>query len=206
MPDIVIGGVGVLKDHCRINFDGTTVTLIPNSEPNTAKVFVNGKLVIDETPLMHNDRILFGTHNYFVLNDPSQIESSDIDWELANKEVIQDQLNAITSDQDELLQKKMKEMEEKFEAERKKAEEEAKNRMEEHIKNMEEKKLAMEKEYQDKIGELKKLGGREGEVKKLQDEMNQKKAEGDKEMKEAEETLQRQTDSELKKQKRLKEQ
>lgn len=196
MPDIVIGGVGVLKNHCRVNFDGTTVTLSPNPDPNAAKVFVNGKLVAEPVTLAHNDRVLFGSHNYFVFNDPSMPENSTIDWDYANKEVIQDQLKAITSDQDEVLRAKLKEMEEKYESERRNAEEEAK-------KLVEERRLALEKEYQDKIEKLQSQGGSEGEVKKLQQEMKEK---GDQAVKAVEEDIQKKNAKELNRKKKLKDQ
>jgi len=192
MPDIVIGGVGVLRNHCKISFDGTNVVLVPNPDPNVAKVFVNGKLITEPTKLKHSDRILFGSHNYFLLNDPSNQENSSIDWDYANKEVIQDQLNAITSNQDELLQAKLKEMEEKYEAERKVADEEAK-------KLIEERRLELEKEYKEKMEQLQKQGGSEGELKKLKEEMK-KKGEA------VEEDIQKKSAKELNKKKKMRDQ
>eukprot|EP01022_Parablepharisma_sp_SALTPOND_P016704 TRINITY_DN250_c0_g1_i1.p6 TRINITY_DN250_c0_g1~~TRINITY_DN250_c0_g1_i1.p6 ORF type:complete len:390 (-),score=89.51 TRINITY_DN250_c0_g1_i1:1625-2794(-) len=206
MPDIVIGGVGVLKNHCTITFDGSALTLAPSADPNAAKIFVNGKLVTEPVELAHSDRILFGAHNYFVVNDPSQPENNSIDWDYANKEVIQDQLKAMTSDQEALLQKKLKEMEEKYEAERKKAEEEAKKKLEEQMKEVEEKRLAMEKEYEEKMKQVQEKGGSDDEVKKLQEEMEKMKAEAEKSIKATEENLQKQADEEAKRQKKIKEQ
>jgi len=208
VPDIMIGGVGALKNHCNIIFDGTTLQLIPNADVNAAKVYVNGKLVTEPTALQHSDRILFGTHNYFVVNDPSQPENNAIDWDYANKEVIQDQLKAMTADQEAKLQQKLKEMEEKYsqiEADRLKAEEEAKKKIEEQMKAVEEKRVQMEKEYEEKMKTLQEKGGNEAEVKKLQEEMENAKIEAEQDLKKTEETIKKQADEEAKKHKRMKE-
>ena len=205
MPDIVIGGIGVVKGHCKITLEGGVLKLTPNADTNSAKVHVNGKLVTEPIELNHSDRILFGTHNYFVVNDPSKPEAT-IDWDFASKEVIQDQLKAMTSDQEEILQKKLKEMEEKYEGERKKAEEEGKKKIEEEMKTVEDKRLQMEKEYEEKMKQLQEVGGSDVEVKKLKEDMERMKIEAEKSIKAKEESIQKQVDEEAKKQKKLKEQ
>ena len=206
MPDFIIGGVGVIKAHCSVVMAGSTLKLVPNADFNAAKVYVNGKLVSQEQELVHNDRILFGSHNYFVVNDPSQPENNSIDWDYASKEVISDQLKAITEKQDEILQNKMKELEEKFEAERKKREEETQAKIEAQLKEVEQKRLDMEKEYEEKMQQIKDKGGDADEVEKLKEELEKKKAETESNIKETEAEIQKQADEEAKKLKKLKEQ
>eukprot|EP00826_Nyctotherus_ovalis_P037080 TRINITY_DN3356_c0_g5_i2.p1 TRINITY_DN3356_c0_g5~~TRINITY_DN3356_c0_g5_i2.p1 ORF type:complete len:371 (-),score=152.88 TRINITY_DN3356_c0_g5_i2:724-1836(-) len=206
MPDIVIGGVGVFKNHCQIDFDGKTAQLVPNSNPATAKVFVNGKLVEEPVTLAHNDRILFGVHNYFVFNDPSQAEDGEIDWEYANNEVVKDQVKAMTSEQDEILQQKVRELEEKYEADKKRAEEEAKAQMQEKLKTIEEKRAVLGKQYEERLQQLIDKGGSEEEIAQLKEEMEKVKSEQNESIKEFEEGIQKTASRALKEQQEMKEQ
>lgn len=206
MPDIVIGGVGVSRSHCQIDFDGKTAQLVPNSNPATAKVFVNGKLVEEPVALAHNDRILFGVHNYFVFNDPSQPEDGEIDWEYANNEVVKDQVKAMTSEQDEILQQKVRELEEKYEADKKRAEEEAKTQVQEKLKAIEEKRAMLGKQYEERLQQLIDKGGSEEEIAQLREEMERVKSEQNESIREFEEGIQKTASRALKKQQEMKEQ
>jgi pSer/pThr/pTyr-binding forkhead associated (FHA) protein len=205
-PDIVIGGVGVLKGHCTIVFQEGKAKIIPNADPSAAKVLVNGKLVTQETELAHNDRILFGSHNYFVVNDPAQPEDPNTTWDMANKEAIQDQLKAVTATQDTLMQQKLKELEDKFELEKKKAAEEAQKKLEEQMKLAEEKKLEMQKEFEEKMKQIEEKGGSEEEKKKLQEDMQKNAEENENAIKKVEENAKKEVDEEEKRVKKLKEQ
>ncbi len=206
MPDIILGGVGILKGHCTMNLADGHLKLLPNPDFNAAKVYVNGKLASQEQELVHGDRILFGAHNYFVVNDPAQPESSSIDWDYANKEVIQDQLKAVTSNQEEILQQKLRELEEKFETDRKKAAEEGEKKLEEQMKSIAQRQQEVDKEFEEKIKQAKANGGSEEEIKKIQEEFKQKKAEATDSIKVTKDGLNKQADEEARKQKRLKEQ
>jgi len=201
-PDIIIGGVGVVKEHCSITLKGNTAKLVPNSNPNIAKVYVNGKLVVEAVGLKHNDRILFGSYNYFVLKNPNEPEDMSIDWEYANKEIFKDQVKALTSGQEEKLQEKIKEMEEKYEAERKIAEENAQKKMEQELKSIEEKYL----EYEEKLKEMKERGGDDIELRQLEEEIQKMEAEKSEGMKTIEKNIQKETERELQKQQRMREQ
>eukprot|EP00826_Nyctotherus_ovalis_P037081 TRINITY_DN3356_c0_g6_i2.p1 TRINITY_DN3356_c0_g6~~TRINITY_DN3356_c0_g6_i2.p1 ORF type:complete len:535 (+),score=200.04 TRINITY_DN3356_c0_g6_i2:1735-3339(+) len=206
MPDIVIGGVGIFKKHCQMSFDGKSAQLIPNPNPATAKVFVNGKLIESPTPLNHGDRILFGVHNYFVFNDPSKPENESIDWEYANNEVVEDQVKAMTAEQDGILQQKLKELEEKFAVDKAKAEEEAKAKIEEKLKAIEEKRVQLGRQYEERLQQLIARGGSEEEIAQLKQEMEKVKAEQTEGLKELTEDMQKKIDRNLKKQLEAKDQ
>jgi pSer/pThr/pTyr-binding forkhead associated (FHA) protein len=197
-PDIVIGGVGVIKGHCMIVNSGGKAKLVPNPDPNAAKVLVNGKLITQEQELAHNDRILFGSHNYFIVNDPSQPEDPTYTWDMANKEAIQDQLKAVTASQEALMQQKLKELEDKYEAEKKKSAEDAQRNFEEQLKLAEDKKIEMQKEYEEKMKQLQDKGASEEEMKKLQDDLVKQKAESEQQIKNAEEESKKQAEEEMK--------
>ena len=140
------------------------------------------------------------------MNDPSQPEDPNIDWDSANKEAIQDQLKAVTASQEALLQQKLKELEDKYEAEKKQAQEESQKKMDEQMKQVEEKKLEMQKEFEEKMKQVQEKGGSEEEVKRLQDELKKQKEEAEKTVKKAEEEMKKEVDEETKKQKKMKEQ
>jgi len=205
-PEIVIGGAGIFKNHCKINFDGKTAELIPNSTPSIAKVFVNGKLLEEPIALAHNDRILFGVHNYFVFNDPSKPEDSKINWEYANEEVVGDQIKAMTLEQDEILKQKQKELEEKYEADKTKSEAEAKGKLEERLKEIEEKKAILGKEYEEKLQQLNNKGGSKEEIAKLKEEMEKAKSEHNEHVKELKERAEKSANRASNKQREIKEQ
>ena len=56
------------------------------TETGDAVVHVNGKDIKGSVELKNGDRILFGTHNFFLLIDPSQALSNELNWEYANNE------------------------------------------------------------------------------------------------------------------------
>ena len=199
-PDFKIGGAGVQRNHCEIDYDGSKAVILPNDDPNNAKVYVNGELVKDVVTLSHNDRILFGSHNFFLYKEASKPEDPSINWEFANNEAVKDQVKAMTSEQEKILQAKIKEMEEKFEEEKKKMEEEAKAKIEEQVKAMEERKAAVRSQYEARIQELREKGGSEDEIRELEEEMRKLDEEQDESIKAAEEGIHKQTDEFIKKQ------
>lgn len=201
-PDITIGGVGATKGHCTIILKGSTVKLIPNKDFNVAKVYVNGKLATEAIIVEHNDRILLGLHNFFVLKDPSKPEDASIDWEYANKEVFKDQVKALTSNQEEKLQAKLKEMEEKYETERRQIEESARLKVEEEMRRAEERYC----EYEQKVKELQEKGGDDIELKKLEEEMRKMRVERKEGMKVVEEKISEKAERELQRQSKAREQ
>jgi hypothetical protein len=76
----MIGGLGIVKKHCQIEYDAETklTSLLPNpDDPDKNKTHLNGKVVLEQTILSHNDRILFGNHNYFLFVVPGEPESEE---------------------------------------------------------------------------------------------------------------------------------
>lgn len=70
--DIPISGIGVATDHNKISFDSKSGQMFihPNVHPKKNKTFVNGKLLKEDMALNNGDRVLFGNHNFYVVNFP----------------------------------------------------------------------------------------------------------------------------------------
>ena len=205
-PHIILGGAGILKNHCVIKLHTSIAEIIPTNDSNPGKVFVNGQLVTQPTVLMHNDRILFGAHNFFVFNDPSQIEDTSVDFNYARDEATKSDVLAITAEQDAILKAKLKEIEEKIDEDRKKAEEKAKTEMEIQLKSMEEKRSTLERQYVNKLKALRAAGGDEAEVRKLKQEMEKMNSNHTKNIKEIEQGMNRKTDEAKRKERLMREQ
>lgn len=47
---------------------------------------MNGELLTEPRALQHGDRVLFGSHHYFLYCDPQVNSEEMIDWEEAMKE------------------------------------------------------------------------------------------------------------------------
>ena len=95
-PDIIVSGVGIAQKHCLINYDAASrqTCLYPNQESEKHSVKVNGALVeSDKVFLQHGDRILIGTHHYYLYTDPAINPDLTYDWEAAMKEANADQMN-----------------------------------------------------------------------------------------------------------------
>ena len=54
--------------------------IVPNEEHDKYQVLVNGSLISSPTPLKNNDRIRFGTHNYFLFVSEDDQADASIDW------------------------------------------------------------------------------------------------------------------------------
>jgi len=53
------------------NEDDRRTVIIPNEEDTKKyRVMVNGELIIEPTVIQHGDRILIGSHHYFLFVDP----------------------------------------------------------------------------------------------------------------------------------------
>lgn len=95
--------------------------------------------------MQHGDRVLFGSHHYFIFCDPQIDPEVMVDWEDAMKEANKEQMAMAGGDSNnEEIQKQLKEMEEKLQREK-----EAKE------KEIEEQKKKMEQEKEQMILELK---------------------------------------------------
>ena len=65
--------------------------LLPNGEDNKKfPVKINGELVIEPIRLYPGDRILIGSHYYYLYVDPNVNNEADYEWEAAMKEANKD--------------------------------------------------------------------------------------------------------------------
>ena len=56
--------------------------LTPNDDPNINKTYLNGVLVTDKQPLQHEDRVLFGNNQlYIIVVPPEEVDKSLLDYE-----------------------------------------------------------------------------------------------------------------------------
>ena len=118
MPHVVLSGIGIANKHCCINFnsDENQAMLLPNNEDNKKfPVKINGDLIIEPTRLKHGDRILIGSHYYYLYVDPKVDNKADCEWETAMKEANKDQMNLLGSDQE--IDKQKAQLEEKLRVE-----------------------------------------------------------------------------------------
>jgi hypothetical protein len=62
--DIILSGLQIKPDHAVATYvpKGQALSITPG---DGARVFVNGKLIKEETPLQHNDRLICGAHLVF---------------------------------------------------------------------------------------------------------------------------------------------
>lgn len=67
--DIALGGLSILEDHAVFNNDGERITLKPQG---SAKVYVNGEPISEETELHHRYRIVFGNNHIYKLVVPRE--------------------------------------------------------------------------------------------------------------------------------------
>lgn len=67
--------------------------------------------------LNHGDRVLVGTHHYFIFCDPDINPDEMVEWEEAMKEANKETMKMAESNNEE-IQKQLKEMEEKLARER----------------------------------------------------------------------------------------
>ena len=72
-PTIVLGGVGVQRNHAVFEKDEVTgdIMLRPQCDKASECIFVNGKKVDGSQKLEHNDRIIFGTTTVFIFKFPA---------------------------------------------------------------------------------------------------------------------------------------
>ena len=105
-PQIQINGVGISNRHCAITFTNDTreATMHPNVEdPEKFQVKVNGQPVIAEPVILnHGDRILVGTHHYWLYTDPLINPDEQVEWETAMKEANADSLKMLNQDSEDL--------------------------------------------------------------------------------------------------------
>jgi len=91
--EILLGGVSIRPDHCRVtNTDGTLIMGVRDE----CKVLLNGADVTgkNELELHHNDRLLIGTNYYFVVVHPTERDAStpeegwpEVTWDMFQREI-----------------------------------------------------------------------------------------------------------------------
>jgi sulfur carrier protein ThiS len=67
-PNLSLGGVGIASPHCVFTYNDQVrkATLGPERYPTR----VNGDLLKESVELKHGDRILIGSHAYYLYIDP----------------------------------------------------------------------------------------------------------------------------------------
>ncbi|EDO42435.1 predicted protein, partial [Nematostella vectensis] len=92
--DITLSGLGILTDHATVSNTSNVLKILPSSG---AKLMVNGKPITMETELHHNDRVMFGSSNLFVVHHPvelgkackSGVTLQKITYDMAQEEIAQ---------------------------------------------------------------------------------------------------------------------
>lgn len=100
-PDIMLSGLGIQPEHCKITIEGGDLHMAPIQ---SARCFLNGVPVIEKVKLHHGDRILWGNHHFFRVNCPRganslnlssepQTPAQFIDYNFARDEIMQNELS-----------------------------------------------------------------------------------------------------------------
>lgn len=113
-PDLPLSGAGIRDRHCVFEFQGNQCTVLPNDSPEQYKIKVNGDLLLEPRELVHKDRILIGTHHYYVYVDPKEDCNDLMDYDTAVAEAHAQELALEHKAQQEEADAKAKEMEEKI--------------------------------------------------------------------------------------------
>nr|KAG5700038.1 hypothetical protein BaRGS_028275 [Batillaria attramentaria] len=100
--EIVLKGPGIMGRHAELRQEADGKYSLEPLEQNM-RLLLNGKAVVNKMPLKHNDRIVFGTTQYFVFCNPAEHEN------LLQEDIMElmpgrRQANSISED----LEKKMK--------------------------------------------------------------------------------------------------
>ncbi|XP_050405632.1 kinesin-like protein KIF28P isoform X1 [Patella vulgata] len=86
--DIMLKGPSIVENHAIIREDKGAFSIEP-SEANV-RMMRNGKLVTNKTELKYNDRLIFGTTQYFVFVNPKDKSAKDapvVNFEMAQEEI-----------------------------------------------------------------------------------------------------------------------
>jgi hypothetical protein len=200
-PDIPLGGVKILPQHCVLEIIESGLTTIAPVNKD-AVVFVDGKRITMCTEITHFSRIIFGSNHTFKLVDKEReakmssedkkhrIPQEPVDYYFAQRELAEQQgitdiidSNVNKDQKDEELNEKMKQLQEQIEKEK----EEKQKTLEDQKKRLMAAKRKMEQEYKKKEQEL-------------LESATQKEASKVQEMKEQLEKKQREQEEQIKKQ------
>jgi len=106
VPDIVLGGAGIKSNHAIISNDNGEIFVEACDEECAEYIYINGERLVQKNSIQHNDRIIFGTNSIFLFKNPGKetqsadtnLQNSDIDWEFAQKELV-DTMNKLKKTQ-----------------------------------------------------------------------------------------------------------
>lgn len=115
-PHVVLNGVGIDKKHCTLDFstENKTCHLIPNEDSAKYTVRVNGDIVDEKVELNHGDRILVGSHHYYLFVDPTIDNNAEFDYDDAMQEAHKEQMENSKREKQEEEERKHKEMDDKI--------------------------------------------------------------------------------------------
>jgi pSer/pThr/pTyr-binding forkhead associated (FHA) protein len=116
-PAIPVKGAGLANEHCTIEYNEQEdkVTVFPNEDFKNHSTKINGELVMTPTVLNPGDRILFGSHIYYIYIHPNVNRDATFDYEDAVKEANKDSMS--TRIEDDKALKELDEMKKKMQEE-----------------------------------------------------------------------------------------
>lgn len=117
---IVINGLNVGMEHCKIRYQGGKIILAPINDPGL-KTMVNGQIITGPVELQNQDRIRFGNHVYFSFIDPSQPFNDQLNFEHAVHEANETEMKSLIGEKEAEIRKKEEEMQKKMQEEIEKA-------------------------------------------------------------------------------------
>jgi hypothetical protein len=113
-PTIPVKGAGLASKHCTIEYNQAEdkTTVFPNEEFNNYTVKINGELVQQPTVMNPGDRILFGSHIYYIYIHPKVNKDATFEYEDAVKEANKESMRL--GEVDEKAAKDLEEMKTKL--------------------------------------------------------------------------------------------
>lgn len=100
-PAIPVKGAGLASQHCTLEYNQAEdkTTVFPNEEFNNYTVKINGELVQQPTVLRPGDRILFGSHIYYIFIHPKVNKDATFEYEDAVKEANKESMQLNMADE-----------------------------------------------------------------------------------------------------------
>mmetsp|Transcript_31758 Transcript_31758/g.48713 ORF Transcript_31758/g.48713 Transcript_31758/m.48713 type:complete len:524 (-) Transcript_31758:1087-2658(-) len=189
-PDLPISGVGIANRHCVIQYNAALreSQVVPNADdPDKFQIKVNGQAVVNQpVQLMHGDRLLVGTHHYYLFVDPNINNEETYTWELAMKEANGDSMKNL---EHEAEMEKMKKQAEEMRLEK----EEREKEMQEKVRIFEEEKARQQAEMEKKQQEImQNLDQNKEGMKEMEERLAKEKEEFQNKLKEQQAELERQ--------------
>ena len=144
-PEIIINGLGIIVNHAVFEYNEKNKVLIVLPK---GKVMLNGEIISEGTELKHNDRLLFGNHNYFMVAHTKQKSDSKLDWKMAMREANKEQIMALKSKPGyEEIDNRLNELNKTINADKQSGEKGIKMK----IREMEIEKIEIEVKHQEKL-------------------------------------------------------